>query len=72
MGAEVFGHDLEACRAVLRDGMAEMGTEVTVSTAAPLTPSPYEYNPMTCPHGVTFYMQPTTEQVLAWHEAGVQ
>jgi hypothetical protein len=52
--------------------MAELGCEVTVSAAIPLTPSPYEYNPMRCPHGTAFYMQPTAEQINAWREADVR
>ena len=65
-------HDTEACRLVLVQTAKDLGLELVVSTAVPLTPSPYDYNPMRCPHGVTFYMQPTNEQIVRWREAGVR
>lgn len=63
-------HDLEACRQVLLKGMADQGVEVTVSTARPIIETPYEPNPMRCPHGTWFYMQPTSEQIAAWAKDG--
>lgn len=65
------GHDLEACRAVLREGMASMGVEVTVSTARPLVADDYEVAAYQCPHGTMFYMHPTGEQIAQWVRDGV-
>lgn len=63
---------LEGCRRVLVDGMAKRGIEVTVSTAPVLTVTPYDPSPITCPHGTTFWMQPTNEQIIRWREDGVK
>jgi hypothetical protein len=63
-------HDIEACRSVIKDVMADLGAEVTVSTLPLLRPSPYDPNPMSCPHGTVFYTQPTNEQILRWRRDG--
>jgi hypothetical protein len=39
--------------------------EVTISTAPPLVPNPWTHR-ATCPHGVTFWMEPTGEQLASW------
>jgi hypothetical protein len=65
-------HDIEACRAVLVDTMAERNCEVVVSTAPPLAPTPYEAGPWRCPHGLLFWMQPTNDQILKWRQDGVR
>jgi hypothetical protein len=49
------------CPDVLTNGMRDLGAEVTVSTAAPAVAGPYATEPFTCPHGVTYWMEPTGE-----------
>ena len=58
------------CARVLIAGMAMQGVEVTVSTAPPLVRSRYTER-FPCPHGVTYWMEPTGEQYAAWAEAGM-
>lgn len=57
------------CAGVLREGMA--GFEVTVSTERPLVASPYTTEGFTCPHGVTYWIEPTGEQIARWQAEGV-
>lgn len=59
------------CAAELRDGMRRLGTEVTVSTSAPVVAGPYTTEPFTCPHGVTYWIEPTGEQIAEWVREGV-
>lgn len=59
------------CRGFLRDQMAARGAEVTVTTAPPLIRTPYTQDPFVCPHGVRFYLEPTSEQIAAWARDGV-
>lgn len=75
MTGEAFGHDIEACRQVLIDGALanpEGPVEVIASTEPPLFDSGYEAAAFTCPHGTTFYLEPTREQILAWQRDGVR
>ena len=69
MSALPAEHD--GCRQVLVDGMAKHGVEATVSTAPPIIPTPYDQAPFRCPHGVNFYMAPTSEQIAEWRRDGV-
>lgn len=58
---------------VWRQACANIGggyTEITVSTAPPLVPNPYIHS-LTCPHGITFWMEPTGEQIAEWRRNGV-
>lgn len=59
------------CSPTLKDGMARMGIEVTVSTLPPVVPGPYTTDPFTCPHGVTYWIEPTGEQIAQWVAGGV-
>jgi hypothetical protein len=54
------------CPRELRDRMAEMGVEITVSETPPLVAGPYTTAPMVCPHGVTYWFEPTGEQIAKW------
>ena len=56
------------CADVLREGMAPV--EVTVSTERPLVIGPYTTDGFTCPHGVTYWIEPTGEQVARWQAGG--
>lgn len=46
--------------------------EAHITHVAPLIPSLYKEVRMTCPHGVTWHMQPTSEQIAAWVRDGVE
>jgi hypothetical protein len=59
------------CAQLLIDKMAAGGCEVTVSTAPPLVRSPYGDVGFRCPHGVTYWIEPTGEQIAAWAKDGV-
>ncbi len=59
------------CREYVRQTMAELGCEVTVSTAPPLVEGPYENEGFKCPHGTTYWVQPTGEQIMQWARDGV-
>jgi hypothetical protein len=66
-----MGSDHSGCSDYLKQEMAAKGVEVTVSTAPPIVAGPYEEACFTCPHGTTYWMEPTSEQRLAWAKAGV-
>lgn len=57
------------CAATLREGMAPV--EITVSTQPPLVASPYTTEPFVCPHKVTYWIEPTSEQIARWQAEGV-
>lgn len=59
------------CAEFLRTSMAEIGGEITVSTARPIVDSPYGLNGYTCPHGVDYWIEPTGEQIADWAARGV-
>jgi len=59
------------CAAFLKQSMADLGIEMTVSTLPPIVESPYEDLGLTCPHGVRFYGEPTSEQIAQWAADGV-
>lgn len=70
-----LGHSV--CAEFLRTTMAEgfpdhPGCEITVSTARPLIVGPYGVNGYTCPHGVTYWIEPTSEQIADWAVRGVR
>ena len=54
------------CPQFLVDGMADSGIEAHVSTEPPIVKGPYTMPPMTCPHGVRFWLEPTGEQIATW------
>lgn len=58
------------CRDVIRGGLAEQGVDAVVSTATPIVSGPYEAHGYTCPHGTTYWVQPTGEQIAAWNRDG--
>jgi hypothetical protein len=60
------------CRELLRAGMAEKGVEVDVSATPPAVAGPYTTDGFTCPHGVTYWIEPTGEQIAAWVRDGVR
>jgi hypothetical protein len=63
--------DHSGCAQVLIDMAAEAGTEITVSVFPPVD-GPYPAESFTCPHGITYWIQPTAEQIAAWVRNGVE
>lgn len=66
------------CAEFLRATMAAIGAEeglgceITVSTARPLIVGPYGVNGYDCPHGATYWIEPTSEQIAEWNREGVR
>jgi hypothetical protein len=60
------------CTGTLAEGMRDLGTEVTVSTARPLVAGPYTTEAFVCPHGVAYWIEPTGEQIAAWTRESVK
>ena len=58
------------CRQLLVRLFAERGIEASVSQRQPLVPSPYPDLGLSCPHGVRWYAEPTSEQRAAWARDG--
>lgn len=58
------------CGQFIRDFYAEHDIEVFATTARPVVWTPYDTLNMVCPHGVTWFAQPTSEQIVKWQEAG--
>jgi hypothetical protein len=47
------------------------GCEVTATTARPIIVGPHGVNGYICPHGVEYFIEPTSEQIADWAERGV-
>ena len=62
--------DHNDCADVIQAEYARKGVEVTVRTARPLVIGPYEPAGWECPHGVTFWCEPTGEQLAQWAKDG--
>ena len=60
----------EQCPNELRNILAAEGVEITVSEQPPLVDGPYTTDPYTCPHGTTYWIEPTGEQIAAWARDG--
>jgi len=54
------------CPSTLQREAKAKGLDVTVSEQAPLITGPYTTDPFTCPHGVTYWIEPTGEQIATW------
>ena len=64
------------CGPWLKEQYAATGIDVTVSTAPPIVLTPYtivdgEPVAMTCPHGITWWSEPTSDQIAQWARDGV-
>lgn len=64
--------DHSQCREELRSSMANLGIDVTVSTAQPIIVGRYPAEGYTCPHGTEYWIEPTGEQVAQWYRDGVR
>jgi hypothetical protein len=64
--------DHRECVARLKQEMAAAGFEVNVSDKRPgmRMPEGLVALDMRCPHGVSMWMEPTAEQLLAWAREG--
>lgn len=60
------------CPSTMRQEAKAKGLDVTVSEAAPIIAGQYTTDPFTCPHGVTYWIEPTGEQVAQWVRDGVE
>ncbi|MDH6141034.1 hypothetical protein P3T35_003047 [Kitasatospora sp. GP30] len=69
MTAATFSH---SCETKLRELWDAQGVEVHISTAPPMVAGPYTTDGMRCPHGITYWWEPTGEQIAAWVRDGVQ
>jgi hypothetical protein len=54
------------CPSDLRKTAKQQGVDVTVSEQPPIVTGPYTVDPFVCPHGVTFWIEPTGEQIAQW------
>lgn len=70
MSTNVFTR-ADECWREIKDRMAAMGVEVTVSATPPIVAGTYTVEPMTCPHGSTYWFEPTGEQIADWVRDGV-
>lgn len=64
--------DHAQCRNELLDRMAAVGIEITVSEQPPLVRGPYTTDGFTCPHGTTYFIEPTGEQIAQWQQDGTR
>lgn len=64
--------DHATCANELTTGMAAMDVEITVSTLPPIVRGPYTTDPHICPHGESFWIEPTGEQIARWTRDGVK
>ncbi len=60
------------CAETLRSLSREIGTDIVISLVPPIVAGPYPTEALTCPHGRTFYMEPTGEQIAEWVRDGVR
>lgn len=64
--------DHAECAAWMKAGFSRLGADVIVTTAPPLIATGYDQDPFVCPHGVTFWHAPTSEQIAEWARDGVK
>jgi len=62
-----FTHE---CENTLREMWAKVSgdqpTDITISTVPPIVAGPYTQDGLRCPHGVTYWLEPTGEQIAKW------
>ena len=64
--AGVLVCDEAGCRALLLAHYREKGIDAHVTTISPIIATEYDPLAIRCPHGVTWYAQPTGEQITEW------
>jgi len=62
----------DGCWQTLKSMMDDKGIEIIVSAQAPLMAGPYTTDPFTCPHGISYWIEPTSEQIAQWVRDGVR
>jgi hypothetical protein len=62
----------DECRTFLVQQMAAMGVEAVASPASPIIPPAYGATSFICPHGVEYWLEPTSDQIAAWAKAGTR
>jgi hypothetical protein len=60
-----------SCRDTLEASFRARGIDAHVTAIPPIVPSAYEPLNLTCPHGVAYYAEPTSEQIARWAADGV-
>jgi hypothetical protein len=60
------------CAEFLKTNAATHGLDVHVSTRPPIVAGPYTTEPFTCPHGTTYWIEPTGEWIAWAVENGVE
>lgn len=59
------------CRELLIHMFADLGIEVAASPWQPwMQPTPWEELSMSCPHGIRWHAEPTSDQQAAWVRDG--
>lgn len=58
------------CANQLKKAAGDIGTDIVISTEPPIVQGEYETGEFTCPHGVTFYIEPSGEQIAEWVRTG--
>jgi hypothetical protein len=56
----------DTCANFLHRMAADDGVEIHVSTVPPLVEGIYTTGSFTCPHGITYWIEPTGEQIARW------
>lgn len=64
--------DHKTCRGSLAADAAALGVDITISTVRPLVIGPYTTDGFICPHGTTYWIEPTGEQIAQWVKDGVE
>ena len=65
-----MSEDHSQCREELRASATRLGMDVTVSAAPPIALGPYPPHSYICPHGTTYWISPTGEQIAQWRRDG--
>lgn len=60
------------CRDVIEAFFRAKGIDAYVTAVPQIVDSGYEQLNMTCPHGVAYYAEPTSEQRAQWAAEGVE
>jgi hypothetical protein len=58
------------CRDYMESLADKDGVDIIISTEPPLVCGPYGINGFTCPHGITYWIEPSGEQIAQWVKDG--
>lgn len=65
---DTFAHE---CQSFIRARFTAANLDVTLSTEPPLVRGPYTTDGFRCPHGITYFAEPTGEQIAYFAENNV-